>query len=251
MSSSVSAWFLSDLHLKDINERSGNILLRFLYDLDQGKRPCTHLFLLGDIFDLWIGDHDFFYEKFKPLIDLISHLKEKGVDVQYFEGNHDVHVKKFWEGRYGIPCHTMADYFDIGSFKVRVEHGDLINLEDKAYLRLRSFVRRTPLEFLAYQIPGAVWNEFGVRASQISRHFSGKLRENKQEFLRELIRTHAHRSFDERAFDLIVTGHMHVRDEYEFLVGARKVKSYNLGSWFDESRVLYLSDSGPEWVCLT
>lgn len=251
MSSSVSAWFLSDLHLKDINERSGNILLRFLSDLDQERRPCTHLFLLGDIFDLWIGDHEFFYQKFRPLIDLISHLKEKGVNVQYFEGNHDVHVKKFWEDRYGIPCHTMAEYFDVGSLKVRVEHGDLINLEDKAYLRLRSFLRRSPLEFLAYQVPGAVWNEFGVRASQISRHFSGKLREDKQEFLRKLIRDHAHRSYDERRFDLIVSGHMHIRDEYEFQVGERKVRSFNLGSWFHDSQVLHLDGTQTKWVALS
>lgn len=251
MGSQVSAWFLSDLHLKDINERSGNILLRFLSDLDQGRKPCTHLFLLGDIFDLWIGDHDFFYEKFKPLIDLISHLKEKGVNVQYFEGNHDVHVKKFWEGRYGIPCHTWAEYFDVGEFKVRIEHGDLMNLEDKAYQRLRKFVRLSPLEFLAYKVPGSLWNEFGVRASQISRHFSGKLREDKQEFLRNLIRDHAQKSFQERAFDFIVTGHMHVRDEFQFQVGDRKVKSFNLGSWFDQARVLHLGSQGPEWVSLT
>lgn len=249
---SVSAWFLSDLHLKDINERSGIVLLRFLSELDQGRRPCTHLFLLGDIFDLWIGDHDFFYEKFRPFIDLISHLKERGVEVQYFEGNHDVHVKKFWEDRYGIPCFTMAEYFDVGPVKVRVEHGDLMNLEDKAYLRLRAFLRRRSLEKLAYKIPGGIWNEIGVRASQLSRRFSGKVRENKSEQLRSIIRAHAHRAFKERAFDVIVTGHMHVRDDYEFTEGDRSVRSFNLGSWFDKTRVLNLQvqDDKPtyRWV---
>ncbi len=241
MSSEISGWFLSDLHLKDINERSGNTLLRFLSDLDQGVHPCTHLFLMGDIFDLWIGDHDFFYEKFKPIIDLISALKEKGVNVQYFEGNHDVHVKKFWEERYGIPCHAGSEYFDLQGILVRVEHGDLINLQDKAYLRLRAFLRLELLEKLAYKVPGYLWNQIGVRASQLSRRFSGQARQDKVEELRVMIRDHAHRSFAERGFDFIVTGHMHVRDEYQFQVGDREVRSFNLGSWFDRARVLNIT----------
>lgn len=242
-----SAWFLSDLHLKDINERNAVKLIGFLSDLESGVKPCTKLYLLGDIFDLWIGDHEFFYQKFRPIIDLISQIKQKGADVYYFEGNHDVHVKNFWQARYDIPCFTEAQYFDFDDFRIRAEHGDQMNLEDLPYLRLRKFVRFSALEKLAYSLPGGFWNELGTKASQVSRHFSTKKRRDRQEEIRQIIRNHAHRVYSERKFDLIVSGHMHVRDEFDFRDGEKTIKSVNLGSWFDQPQVLQVLLQGKQF----
>lgn len=246
-----TAWFVSDIHLKDINERSGNILLRFLHSLADGQRPVTHLFLLGDIFDLWIGEGRVFVERFRPIVDVLSKLRRQGVEVHYFEGNHDVHMSKFWEKQLGIPCWTEAKDFVIDGQVLRLEHGDLINLDDLAYLRYRKFYRHPIMEKAASILPGFFWDQLGQWASRTSRKYSSRDRSDREAELREHIRHHARRAYKERHYDAIITGHMHIRDDYQFEVGSsatgKPVRSFNLGSWFEDPQALKFEQGQFTW----
>lgn len=97
----LQALFFSDLHLSSMNDpRAGSRFFAFSRCL-KGEN-CSHLFLLGDIFDLWIGDHAYFREAYAPIIDEIQRLVSEKVDVHYFEGNHDLYLKSFWDGRLGV-----------------------------------------------------------------------------------------------------------------------------------------------------
>ena len=244
----ISAWFLSDLHLKTMQERRSEQLLRFLTFLADQKAPATHLYLVGDIFDLWVGDHDYYDEKFGPLIEQIRRIKANGVKVTYFEGNHDVHVKRYWESRHQIPCYIEEHYDQLGPHLVRVEHGDLINPNDVTYLKYRSFIRQAPMEKLAHLLPARLIHWLGDRASKQSRKRSSVKRRDSEDELRQMIRTYAERTFEKEPYDLIVTGHMHIRDDYTFESKGRNVRSVNLGSWFDEPLVFHLTDTGSEWI---
>lgn len=137
----MDAWFVSDIHLKSVEERNGKILLRFLRSLLAQEPAQTHLFLLGDIFDLWVGGHQYFAKKFQPLIEVLSELKKAGTKITFVEGNHDVHIEGFFRDKLGIEVFVEAQYYEIDGVTVRVEHGDLINLEDLTYLKYRSFIR--------------------------------------------------------------------------------------------------------------
>jgi len=57
-----------------------------------------------------------------------------------------------------------------------------------------------------------------------------------------MIRAHAHRVYNEASFDLIISGHMHVKDDFEFQINNNKVRSINLGSWFEEPQVLKIEN---------
>lgn len=245
----MQAWFISDLHLKDLNERNSIILLRFLHSLADNPK-ATHLFLLGDIFDLWVGGSDVFQKKFQNIVDEIVALKKKGLEVVYFEGNHDVHVKNFWENKFSIPVWTSAQIYQLGPYKVHLEHGDLMNPEDLAYLRYRSIIRQPLIAPLADLIPGKFLNEAGNFASRLSRKKSHVRRQNQQERIRKTIHTYADQAFAKDPFDYMITGHMHVRDEYQVGSAEKKGLSINLGSWFEETLALRLDESGHHWVSL-
>ncbi|WP_413290157.1 UDP-2,3-diacylglucosamine diphosphatase [Bdellovibrio sp. HCB337] len=247
----MEAWFLSDIHIKTMQERNSDILLRFLHSLREKNPAEIHLFLLGDIFDLWIGGHSVFVKKFQPLVDAIADLKMAGARITYIEGNHDVHIDAFWKKKLGIEVFVEAQYYNINGLVVRVEHGDLINLDDKAYLRYRGVIRHPLVEPLGHLIPGKVWEEVGNYASRKSRARSQVYRVANEDKLVQMIRRHAHRVFDEKPYDLIVSGHMHVFDDYKFQVGIRNAQSVNLGSWYgDQVKVLKLSGTQTEWVTL-
>jgi UDP-2,3-diacylglucosamine hydrolase len=246
----MDAWFVSDIHLKDVNERNSLKLLRFLSLLETGKLKCTHLVLLGDIFDLWIGGGDFFQIKFQSLIDSLVRLKKIGIEIVYFEGNHDVHIKDFWQKRLKIPVFTEEKYLELGPWTVRMEHGDFINPDDKAYLKMREFIRTPALEKLADLVPARVWDQVGNFASQLSRQRSSVRRLQNEDAFRSMIRKYAETSYDKGIFDYIITGHMHIRDEYAFERSGKRIISVNLGSWFEDAKALHLNEKGHEWLDL-
>jgi UDP-2,3-diacylglucosamine hydrolase len=246
----LEAWFLSDIHLKNMQERNGQILLRFLHSLLAKNPSQIHLFLLGDIFDLWVGGHSVFVRRFQPLADAIRDLRQAGARVTYIEGNHDVHVGSFWQKKLGCEVHVEAQYYEINGLMVRVEHGDLINLEDKTYLRYRSIIRHPWITPLGHIIPGKFWQDMGDYASKKSRARSQGFRTRNESKLVEMIRAHAVRAYAEKPFDLIVSGHMHVIDDFEFPVGGGTSRSINLGSWYNDVKVLHLTGRQLEWVPL-
>lgn len=236
---SIHAWFLSDLHLKDPKERNSQTLLRFFNSVLTNERPMTHLFLVGDIFDVWIGGHKVFQDQWSEIVSTIKSLKSRGVEIYYFEGNHDVHIDHFWQKELGIPVYTSPRYFKLGELNVRVEHGDLINLEDATYLRYRNFIRSAPLRAMGVYLPGKFWGWVGNKMSSESRKHSQVYREEQVAKLKQMHREHAERAFREKRFDLLVTGHLHVDDDYQ--LPGQKARAINLGSWFGEAKALHLS----------
>lgn len=243
----MTSWFVSDIHLKNINERNGNTLLRFLNYLNQN--PKQHqLFMLGDIFDFWLSDGAAFANHYKPLIDEIDKFKKAGGFVCYFEGNHDFHVDVFWTKKLNIPVYEDEAYFKIDGLDVRLEHGDFINPNDLNYLKYRALIRHPWIEPIGHIVPGFFWKWLGEKLSQKSRKRSSNYSQENTDRIRKLIRAHAHRVFDTKPFDLIVTGHMHVCDEYKFEVNGRQVKSINLGTWLEKPRALKLENGKTEVI---
>lgn len=243
----MQAWFLSDIHIKELNERNSQILLRFLFSIRAGERPATHLFLLGDIFDFWVGDQTYYEKKFQPFVQELDLIVKKGIQIFYMEGNHDVHIRKFWQ-RLGVESFVEDRYVTIQDQTFRLTHGDLMNPDDKTYLKYREFIRRWYMEKVADYIPARPFEVIGKWASLNSRSKSYKQRQLDEIDLRRKIRNYATQSFQEKSFDWIISGHMHVRDDWTSEVQGKKFRSINLGSWFTESKVLCITDQGAEWV---
>jgi len=245
----MTAYFVSDIHLRSSIEPKALLLERFLFRLAQevgtgGAGAPTHLFLVGDIFDLWIGSHSYFWRRFEKLVDLVRNLVRLGVEVHFFEGNHDLHLQEFWQDEVGAHVHTEAEYFDLGGKRVRVEHGDLINPEDSGYRFLRWLLRTPLMRSLALHLPERIVAAIGERASAVSREYTSGSGAKALD-LRDvpmMIQIHAERCYRDEPFDLIVTGHVHVRDDFVFQGGSgKKVRSVNLGSWFEEAPVFVLA----------
>ncbi|HVK60507.1 MAG TPA: UDP-2,3-diacylglucosamine diphosphatase [Bdellovibrionales bacterium] len=248
----MTAYFVSDIHLVSPAEEKTEVFNRFLQSIAAGGslEKATHLFLVGDIFDLWVGNHRYFSDKFHTTVELIRALAMAGVQVHYFEGNHDLHLDRFWQERLGIKIHADAESFDLAGLRVRIEHGDLINPEDEGYLFLRWFLRTSPMTLLAHSLPAPLVRLIGERASQASRNYTSTAKELPKDQIRKLIRTHAERVGSVSPFDLIITGHVHVEDDFRFKVAGREMRSVNLGSWFDGPKAFVLNEGGGNFTAL-
>lgn len=244
------AYFISDIHLDSMQERNGEILLRFLHSLAQQEK-APDLYLLGDIFDFWLSGHQVFVEKFKPLFEPLRTLKAKGAKLVYFEGNHDLHLHPFWRDQLGFELYDSAEYFQIGELNARLEHGDLMNPKDKAYLRWRAFTRHPLVEPLGHYLPGSFWKKVGDKLSQASRKRSGTYRSRNEAQIKEMISEHAQEVFQQKPYDVIISGHMHVKVDELIKVSSGTARNINLGSWLDgKPQALCIEGSSITWIDL-
>ncbi len=246
----IKAWFISDIHLKNEQESNSEKLLLFLHSLEIGQRQASHLFLVGDIFDLWIHNHSYFIEKFPKIVNAIGVVVKKGIEVHYFEGNHDLYLKKYWQQDVGVKVHEGPEFFNLGSYKVRVEHGDLMNPDDKGYLFLKSVLASKPVKVFAHNIPGALVSWIGERASQASRHYTSHQKSIHEHQVRKYMNQYVKDVYPQAPFDYFVAGHTHHRDVQKIDAEGEEVTAINLGSWFDEPQALLIDDQGHQFITL-
>lgn len=226
------AYFVSDLHLAGPGEPRTALFERLLDSIEQDAH-ATHLFLLGDIFDMWLGDHDYFIERYERIVDSLKRIRARGVDVHYFEGNHDLHLGPFWSGELDFEVHGGPVSIDLDGRRLRLEHGDQMDPDDRGYIFLRWFLRTPPMRFLILHLPGRLVAWIGERASAHSRSYTSETKTISRQDAIGKIRRHAEKAHSQEPFDLIISGHVHVRDDFRFETGNGPARSVNLGTWLD------------------
>jgi len=242
------ALFVSDIHISSPHDSRAGLFRRFIEKCRQD--PPAHLFLVGDIFDLWVADRSFFVEAYQPLIDELLQLKHLGTEIHYFEGNHDLDLRLYWQHKLGFDVQDSAAFFELYGRCVRVEHGDQMDPEDRGYLLLRWFLRTAFMRFLGRALPNRWVRWIGRRASSASRDYTTQVKVASDEQVRAKIRDHALRVYPEKPFDLLLSGHVHVREDSELGVSGRKVRCVNLGTWLKEPLVFELKSEGGRLVAV-
>jgi len=241
------AYFVSDLHLDDPEGSRSLLFERLLAEIAADSRT-THLFLLGDVFDMWLGDHDYFIERYRRIVDALAALGKRGIEIHYFEGNHDLHLRPFWAERLGVHVHPDPVHVELAGLRLRLEHGDQMDPDDRGYRFLRWFLRTPPVRFLILNLPGGVVARIGERASAHSRAYTSGTKTISEADAIEKIRAHARKVHEERPFDLIISGHVHVRDDLRFETPVGEGRSINLGTWLDRPCFLRIDDGLVELI---
>jgi len=243
-----NAYFVSDLHITSPGDERAKLFLEFLGGLS-GDR-ATHLFLMGDVFDLWIADHRFFIERYPAIVGEIRRLHDEGTEIHYFEGNHDLHLERYWARQLGLAVHTGPARVTLGRLTLRLEHGDQMDPDDRGYRFLRWFLRTPPVRFLICNLPGLLIAKLGGRASATSRVYTNEMKIISPEDAVAKIRSHAELMHSQEQFDVLVSGHVHVRDDYESATANGGFRSINLGSWLDAPCYLHIEDDEVKLVDL-
>lgn len=161
---SMKAIFLADAHLRSPEDQNYRQLLDFL---DQ-QRDLDGLFLLGDIFEFWLGYQHVAFTAYIPLLEKLRQLTAAGTKIFYVEGNHDFHLGPYFSEVLGctiIPDQKLVDW---DGKKLLLCHGDLLN-PNPNYQRLRSLWRSGLVRLLAKIVhPDPVW-AFGIWLSNLSK----------------------------------------------------------------------------------
>jgi UDP-2,3-diacylglucosamine hydrolase len=129
--------FISDLHLSDKHPELTKAFFKFL---EESKEACTHLFILGDLFETWIGDDD----DSSIHIEIKQALKAfttNGPETFFIHGNRDFLVGEAFAKETGITLLPDPYTLEINNQKVILSHGDFLCTDDKDYIDFRNQVR--------------------------------------------------------------------------------------------------------------
>jgi UDP-2,3-diacylglucosamine hydrolase len=197
----MKAIFLSDAHLRSAADDNYQDLLNLLkqqHDLDA-------LFLLGDIFEFWLGYEHLVFSAYIPLLEQLRRLKEGGTRLFFVEGNHDFTIGPYFRDTLECTVITEQALIHWDNRNILICHGDLIH-PSPAYLRLRKLWRSPLIKFLVRLIhPDLVW-KFGIWLSDKGQQ---KRSDHQQQDPTPWLQEFSTNAVTQPC-DLMICGHFHV-----------------------------------------
>jgi UDP-2,3-diacylglucosamine hydrolase len=236
-------YFASDTHLGLRSENDPRARERlFVAWLDEVSTDAEAIFLVGDNFDFWFEYKRVIPKGFARLFGKLAELTDRGIEVHFFPGNHDMWTGNYFADELGIVVHTGPEVLELAGRRVFVGHGDAINVGRAPMLRLMNTVFRSrgaravfsriihPDCFLKF---GHWWSAGSRKSKAIQNEFRGE-----DEGLVQFARDYMSRG---GKVDYFVFGHIHCAEEWDLGGG---VKMFFLGEWFQNPHYAALSPDG-------
>lgn len=219
--------FIADAHLRKPEDENYRVLLRFLAGL---KGNTDTLYILGDLFEFWIGYRKVPFTHYFPVMAQLKELQESGTAIVYFEGNHDFHLGPFFAEELRTEIHRGPALLTIDGKRVYICHGDQINRREYGYRLLRFIMHNRLSLALVPLIPPALPSFMAVHMGRGSKkkHHTNKVRWDYDAILREF----AAARFREGC-DLVISAHFH-RPFMEQTSQGRERILLSLGDWISQ-----------------
>lgn len=191
---------------------------------------CERLVLLGDVFQVWVAAPRFETADVRAVVAALARLAERGVPVDYVEGNRDFFVRG---GAYERYFDRVADEIDFtaGGRRYLVVHGDGLDPSDRKYRFWRWLSKNRVSRAIALALP-AGWTRRAVHGTE--RGLAGTNFKHKVAVPEGVIRAYAERRLAE-GHDQLLLGHYH--EERRWRVAGGEVLL--LEAWFHGHRVYW------------
>jgi len=227
----LTTLFISDLHLS--GERPAIIRL-FLEFLRAEATSAAALYILGDLFEYWLGDEAVEEPAVRPLIEGLTALTASGVPVHVMHGNRDFLLGERFA--YTTGCQLLAEpaVIDLGGEPTLLLHGDTLCTDDTDYQKFRALVREPGWvrQFLSKTVPERLKVVQELRA--LSQHAmsakSMEIMDVNQRAVEEAMRRANVRR--------LIHGHTHRPRTHDFTLDGKPAHRIVLGDWYEQGSVL-------------
>ena len=233
--------FIADAHLGKPEDFNYRTLLKFLEGL---KGNTETLFILGDLFEFWVGYRNIPFTHYLPALEMLKDLKDSGTHIVYFEGNHDFHMGPFFEKTLKAEIYQGPGILSINGKKVYLCHGDQIMQNDYGYRVFRFLLHNSMTKILLPLVP---YRLTSLVAEHLSRQSTGNHgeRNRKLDYV-AILKDFAAARFDSGC-DAVITAHFHspyifkngTEGEERVLISLGDWKTqFSYGEWTDGSLAL-------------
>lgn len=232
----MSVLFISDLHLEP---RRPAPIRQFAAFCDRAAREAAQLYVLGDLFEAWVGDDDD-DPGLEPILAALRTVAGAGVECFFMHGNRDFLVGDDFAAAAG--CALLGDFETIEAHghRVLLTHGDLLCTDDERYLQLRRTVRDPEwrADFLAKPL-----SERRVIAEQL-RQLSKDETAGKAEQIMDVNTGAVEQAMREHGVTDLLHGHTHRPGIHRFTLDDRPAQRTVLGDWYGQPTIARLDDAG-------
>lgn len=146
-------YFASDFHLGVPTAASSLERERHIVAwLQSVRHDAQAIYLLGDIFDFWFEYRHAIPRGFIRLQGKLAELRDAGIVVEFFTGNHDMWMFDYFPTELGIPIHREPLELAVGSQRLVIGHGDGLGPGETGYKILKKFFNSSVCQWLFARI---------------------------------------------------------------------------------------------------
>ena len=230
-------YFIADLHL---SENRPHLLALFRQFMQEQAPEAEKLYILGDLFDFWIGD-DEQSDLISEVQQLIRHLTEQGVPCYLQHGNRDFFIGKKFAKACGMTLLPTYHVIDLYGTPTLLCHGDTLCVDDVKYQQYRKKVHQKVRQWVFLHLP------LKVRL-KIAEKIRAKSRQDKQVKSTEIMDVNANfvqQMFAQFHVTQMIHGHTHRQKHHEIPPHFHRIV---LGDWGETSSLLEVTPHSIEFI---
>jgi UDP-2,3-diacylglucosamine hydrolase len=228
--------FVSDLHLDAALPAA---VTQFLHFLQGPALEAKGLYILGDLFEAWVGDDD--PEPCRGRVcDALKAYTGTGRLGFVVRGNRDFLFGAGFEARTGFQLLPDPVLVEIGVLRLFVSHGDVLCIDDHPYQELRSVVRNPKWQRHFLALPLATRRALAERARAGSKAHTGR----QAYTVMDVNPVAVSRAFSATGTQLMVHGHTHRPGIHHLEVDGQSATRIVLGDWYEQGSCLRVDASG-------
>jgi UDP-2,3-diacylglucosamine hydrolase len=232
----MSTLFISDLHLDETRPEITQLFLDFLADT---ASHAEALYILGDLFEAWVGD-DEHSAIANQVRNALHRLTDQGVAVFFMRGNRDFLIGHQFAKDCGLRLLHDPCVIDLYGKPTLLMHGDLLCTDDKAYFAFRAQVRNTDWQTQFLSQPLATRQAFAVQARKASQAHQSAL----QESIMDINQSSLEDLMQQYGVARLIHGHTHRPGIHSFSVNDTQHQRIVLGDWYTLGSVLEVNADG-------
>jgi UDP-2,3-diacylglucosamine hydrolase len=230
--------FISDLHLSEQRPAITELFIRFL---QQDAPGAEALYILGDLFEAWLGD-DVVLPEYGRAIAAMKTLSDSGVPIHVMHGNRDFLLGEEFARQSGATLLEDPAIIDLYGTPTLLLHGDTLCTDDVEYQKFRAMVRNPDWQAaLLARSP-----EQRLALAREYRDMSQAEISNKAEAIMDVNQQAVEQLMRETGVYRMIHGHTHRPDIHEFAVDDNPATRIVLGDWYQQGSVLVCTAEGCE-----
>ncbi len=232
----MATLFISDLHL---SAERPDITALFIHFLNHEARQAEALYILGDLFEAWLGD-DMVLPEYTEAISRMRSLSDSGVPLFIMHGNRDFLLGNAFAAMSGATLLDDPATIELHGQPTLLLHGDTLCTDDVRYQQFRAMVRdpawqneilsHTPAERLA----------LAKQYRELSQTETG----NKAEDIMDVNQQAVEQVMQTKGIYHMIHGHTHRPAIHDFSVGSQAAQRIVLGDWYEQGSVLRCDKNG-------
>jgi len=229
--------FISDLHLEESRPDITAIFLQFL----QEAKAAEALYILGDFFEIWIGDDDMTPFN-RQIIQALHEATSQGLPIFMMHGNRDFLLGTQFLQASGCILLPEEHVINLYGTPILLMHGDTLCTEDKVYLNYRKKVRNYFLQKLF------LWKSLAKRKALADQYRlkSKAHTSTTAEHIMDVTQEEVERKMQKHHAEYLIHGHTHRQAIHSFELNGSPATRIVLGPWHEQGNALVWEASGKK-----